>query len=39
MSEHHIHGPEPVPHEAFYFVYAIVGVLALLIAAWIVSLF
>lgn len=38
MSERHVHGPEPVPHEAVYFVFALVGVLALLIAAWIVSL-
>jgi hypothetical protein len=38
MTESNMHGPEPVPHEAFYFIYTIVGVLGILIAAWIVSM-
>lgn len=35
MSEQNLHGPQPVPHEAMYFIYVLVGVLALLIAGWI----
>lgn len=38
MSEMNARGPEPVPHEAIYFIYAVVGVLGLLIAAWIISM-
>ena len=29
------HGPESVPHEAWYFIYTLVGILGLLILGWI----
>lgn len=38
MSDLHVRGPEDVPHEAMYFIYTVVGVLAILIGAWIVSM-
>lgn len=38
MSDQHVYGPEPVPHGVWYFIYTLVGVLGLLIAAWIVSM-
>lgn len=38
MSEHEVHGPEPIPHGAVLFLYTLVGVLALLVAAWIVKM-
>lgn len=38
MSEHGVHGPEPIPHGAVRFLYALVGVLALLVGAWIISM-
>lgn len=36
MSEHH-RGPQPIPHGAVQFVFTLVGILALMIAAWIVK--
>jgi hypothetical protein len=38
MSDQQAQGPEPVPHEAWYFLYAVVGVLAVLIVGWIVKM-
>ncbi len=38
MSNQHTYGPEPVPHEAWYFIFALLGVLGALITAWIVSM-
>lgn len=38
MSDHSMQGPEPIPHEAWYFLYAIVGVLAILILGWIIKM-
>lgn len=35
MTENDMRGPEPIPHEAMYFVYVLVGVLALLVSLWI----
>jgi hypothetical protein len=31
-------GPEPIPHQAWYFIYALVGLLAVLIVGWIVKM-
>lgn len=38
MSDHHTHGPEPIPHQVWYFIYALIGVLALAILGWIIKL-
>lgn len=38
MSENSAHGPQPIPHEAVYFLYALVGLLAILVAGWIVKM-
>lgn len=38
MSGHEPQGPQPIPHGAVYFLYALVGLLALLVAAWIVKM-
>lgn len=38
MSEGEMHGPEPIPHGPVYFVYALIGVLGLLVMMWIVSM-
>jgi len=36
MSNSSAQGPEPVPHEAWYFIYTLVGILCVLIASWII---
>lgn len=30
--------PESIPHEAWYFLYGLVGVLAILITGWIIKM-
>ncbi len=36
MSDH-AQGPEPVPHEAMYFIYTLVGILLTLVAGWVIK--
>lgn len=36
MSDHSAQGPEPVPPQAWYFLFTLVGLLGVLIAGWIV---
>lgn len=38
MSDHQMQGPQPIPHEVWYFIYTLVGVLAVLVAGWIIKL-
>lgn len=38
MSDHSMQGPEPIPHQAWYFIYALVGLLAVLIVGWIIKM-
>jgi len=38
MSDYGTQGPEPVPQEAWYFIYTLAGVLAVLIAGWIIKM-
>lgn len=38
MSEQSSSGPQPVPHQAMYFVYTIAGILGLLILGWIIKM-
>jgi hypothetical protein len=38
MSDHSVQGPEPIPHEAWYFIFALVAVLGILIAGWIIKM-
>lgn len=38
MTEHDMQGPEPIPHEAVYFIFALVGLLAVLIVGWIIKM-
>lgn len=38
MTDSDTHGPEPIPHKAMYFVYVLVGVLALLVSLWILRM-
>lgn len=38
MSDHDIRGPEPIPHEAWYFLFALVGLLAVLVVGWIIKM-
>jgi hypothetical protein len=37
MSEQNAYGPQPVPHQVWYFLYTLVAVLGLLIAGWILK--
>jgi hypothetical protein len=37
MSESSTQGPEPVPPQAWYFVLTLIGILAALIAGWIIK--
>ncbi len=38
MSDHGARGPEPVPPQAWYFIFGLVGVLGVLIAGWIIKM-
>lgn len=38
MSDHEPQGPQPIPHEAWYFLYGLIAVLALLIVGWIIKM-
>lgn len=38
MSDQSVHGPEPVPPQAWYFIFTLVGVLGVLIAGWIIKM-
>ena len=38
MSDQGAQGPEPVPPQAWYFVYTLVGVLCTLVAGWIIRM-
>ena len=38
MSDQGTQGPEPIPHEAWYFVFTLVGILALLIVGWVIKM-
>jgi hypothetical protein len=38
MSDHSAQGPESVPHEAWYFIFTLVGILGVLIVGWIVKI-
>jgi hypothetical protein len=37
MTDQNTHGPQPIPHQAWYFLYAMVAILGLLIAGWILK--
>jgi|APLak6261659120_1056016.scaffolds.fasta_scaffold354924_1 hypothetical protein len=37
MSDENTYGPQPVPPQAWYFLYTLVAVLGLLVAGWILK--
>lgn len=37
MASHSTSGPEPVPHQAMYFIYTLIGILLAFIVGWIIK--